>query len=81
MRSIECYKTSDGKVFEDEDKARAHEDDLIGEELDEFFRLHFDLDTYRSDVFKGLLKAIKDRKALANTCRKILAVIDYNGEY
>lgn len=67
-------------LFEDEDKAQAHEDDLIGEELDEFFRLYFELDTRRSDIYKGLIKVLKNKKALADTCRKILAIIDYNGK-
>ena len=80
MKALNCYQTSDGLLFEDEDKALSHEDDLIGEELDEFFRLHFELDTRRSDIYKGLLKVLKNKKALAATCRKILTIVDYSGE-
>jgi hypothetical protein len=80
MKQIECYKTSDGRLFEDEDRAQSHEDDLIGEELDEFIRLHFDLDSRRSDIYRGLLKVLKNKQALASTCRKILSIIDYTGE-
>lgn len=80
MRQMECYKTSDGLLFEDEDKAQAHEDDLIGEELDEFFRLHFEFDTRRSDIYRGILKVLKNKDALAASCRKILTIIEYSGE-
>lgn len=34
MREITAYKTSDGKLFEDEKKAFAHQQDIIGELLD-----------------------------------------------
>ena len=79
MKALNCYQTSDGLLFEDEDKAQAHEDALIGDELDEFFWLHFEIDTSRSDIYKGLLKVLKNKKALAATCRKILTIIDYSG--
>lgn len=34
MKVIEAYKTSDGRLFEDESKAQAHQLDIIGELLD-----------------------------------------------
>ena len=34
MKTIEAYKTSDGKLFEDEAKAQTHQLDIIGELLD-----------------------------------------------
>ena len=36
---ITAYKTPDGEIFEDEDKANKHFSDLLGEELDGLMRL------------------------------------------
>lgn len=35
MIIIEAYKTSDGKIFDNRDKAEDHQKDIIGELLDE----------------------------------------------
>jgi len=34
MKQIEAYQTSDGQIFDDEDKAESHQTDIIGELLD-----------------------------------------------
>ena len=34
MKEIEAYQTSDGMIFDDEDKATSHQQDIIGEMLD-----------------------------------------------
>ena len=77
MKTIECYKTSDGKVFEDEEKAQAHEDDMIGEELESLLMHVMGLNTGRSEVYKGTIKAINNKKALKEACKIILDVLQY----
>ena len=77
MKAIECYKTSDGKVFEDEEKAQAHEEDMIGEELESLLMHVMELNTGRSEVFKGIMKAINNKKALKEACKIILDVLQY----
>lgn len=39
MKAIEAYKSVDGKLFEDEDKAIAHDSDCIGEEFDALLQI------------------------------------------
>lgn len=34
MKVVDAYQTSDGKLFTNEDKAKSHQDDIIGEALD-----------------------------------------------
>lgn len=34
MKTIEAYQTSDGDIFDDERKAKAHQQNIIGELLD-----------------------------------------------
>ncbi len=35
MKSVDAYKTSDGKLFEDYNKAFEHQQNIVGELLDE----------------------------------------------
>ena len=39
MREVTAYQTADGRLFCDETQAQAHEDDLIGETIDELLML------------------------------------------
>ena len=36
MKAIEAYQTSDGQIFNDERKAASHQEDILGEMLDDF---------------------------------------------
>lgn len=67
MREISAYKTADGLIFEDEDKAAAHEIDLIGAALDGLISHVLKLDVTQSEKVKAILPAIKERKALKST--------------
>lgn len=76
VREIECYKTADGKIFEDEDAAKAHAADLIGEELDSLLRL-CGLDITRSQQYKALLTLLNKHKETAGIINKLHALINY----
>jgi len=76
MKEIEAYQCSDGAIFEDEKKAQAHEDDLLGQELDGLLRL-FQLDITRNQEFSGILSAMKRRKELMPAIRAILNILEF----
>lgn len=75
MREIHAYKCADGSIFENEAKAKAHEDDLIGQELDGFLML-FELDITRNQQFKGVLAAMKKRAAVLNAAKMIIHILE-----
>lgn len=64
MRQVEVFKTVDGKLFEDEELAVNHENDLIGQELDGLLLHVLKLDIERSRQFKALLNAIENKTEL-----------------
>lgn len=76
IKEVECYKTADGRVFECEDKAKAHAADLIGEELDRLFLLT-ELDITRSQQFKALLTLLDKEKETAKIINRLHALINY----
>ena len=55
MLQIEAYKCSDGSIFECEEAANAHDEDLLGQELDGLLKLF---------EFGGLLTRIDENRAL-----------------
>jgi|LGVE01.1.fsa_nt_gb hypothetical protein len=65
MRTIEAYQTSDGKIFECDRKAEAHQIDLIGELLDALF-VDIGGNVTRVDRHRILMATIenKDRDSL-----------------
>jgi hypothetical protein len=82
MKTVEAYQTSDGRFFASEKSAKAHEDDLIGQELDDFFKLtgmHSDCGHHA--IFKACIKAIADKKQLRDICANIVAIIDFESGY
>ena len=79
MKTIEAYQCSDGSIFDDERKAKAHEDDLLGAELDGLLRL-FDLDNSRHQEYKSLMKVMGKRKELKQSIDSILQILEYTGE-
>mgnify|MGYP003438001691 CR=1 FL=1 len=79
MKTIEAYQCSDGSIFDDERKAKAHDDDLLGAELDGLLRL-FDLDNSRHQEHKALLKVMGKRKELKQSIDSILQILEYTGE-
>ena len=63
----------------DEEKARAHEDDLLGQELDGLLRL-FALDITRVQEHRGLLRVMQNRKDLRVSLLAILKSLDHGLE-
>jgi hypothetical protein len=59
MKTIEAYQTSDGQVFTDDRKAKAHQDDLIGQEIDELVRV-LGLDVGFSQLHKAALNVVNN---------------------
>jgi hypothetical protein len=79
MRTIEAYQCSDGLIYDDEDKAKAHDDDLLGQELDGLLRL-FELQLPRSQEYKSLLCVMKKRKELLSAVVLITAILEHGRE-
>lgn len=75
MQEITAYRCADGSIYADEDKAKAHEDDLLGQELDELLRL-CELDITRNQSFKGILCAMKKRKELHQIAQTIINILE-----
>lgn len=76
MKTIEAYQSADGALYLDAAKARARDDDLLGEALDGLFAL-FELDVSRSQQYKALLCAMKKRPALRAAMLEALRVLDH----
>jgi len=55
-----CHKTSDGQLFEDERKARSHQEDIVGEMLDGLLPNDDRGNVTRSDRHNLLMKMLKD---------------------
>ena len=76
MKEITAYKISDGRLFEDECKAYAAQEDLIGEELDGLLKL-FELDITRTQEHKALLKVLNKKAVLIKQLDKLLQHLTY----
>ena len=79
MIEISAYKCCDGMMFEDEEKAREHEDDLLGQELEGLLRL-FDLDISRNQEYKALLSVMKKREELSEAVEAISNILNYGND-
>ena len=64
MRELEAYKTSDGQLFEDYDKAETHQMALIGEKLDGMLPHDDRGNVTQADRFNILTKMLADTQAL-----------------
>lgn len=60
MKETIVYKTSDGKMFENETKALSHQEDLLGEALDAFLPYDNRGHLTRVDRHSILMKQLKD---------------------
>ena len=70
MREVASFECSDGRLFTDEDKARAHETDLLGQELDGLLKM-FQFDNgmvTRNMEYRALTAIMKDRKTVSKDC-------------
>jgi len=75
MQEITAYRCSDGSIHSDEIKAKAYEDDLLGQELDGFLRL-FELDITRNQEFKGILCAMRKRPEILKAAQIIISILE-----
>ena len=76
MKTIHAYQCADGSIFTDEKKAKAHDDDLLGQEIDGLLRLYC-LDITRNQEFKGCLSVMGKREELKNAALAILSVLNH----
>lgn len=60
--AIDAYKTSDGEIFEQYNKAKEHQLDIIGELLDNFLPYDDRGNVTRSDRHNILMKQLEDEK-------------------
>lgn len=77
MKEITAYLAADGSIHASEEKAKAKDDDLLGEELDGLLKM-FNLDITRNQEYKALLHVMKSRDALAKTMREIVRIIEHS---
>ena len=76
MKTIEAYKCNDGAIFDCENKAKLHEDDLLGQELEGLLKV-FNFDLTRTQQYKGILLAIKSKKELLSSIRSVLDILEF----
>ena len=78
MKTIEtsAYKTPDGSIFEDEDKAIKHYDDLLGEELDGLMRLSR-INLTRTDEYKLIVGWMAQPKELRKAINSIYKLVNF----
>jgi hypothetical protein len=62
MKTIEAYQTSDGLLFYNDKKAKEHEENLIGELLDDLLPNDDRGNVTRADRHNILMKQLKDTK-------------------
>lgn len=76
MKQIDAYQCADGSIFTNEKQAKAHDDDLLGQEIDGLLRLYA-LDITRNQEFKGCLSVMGKREELKKAALAILSVLDH----
>lgn len=76
MQPIECFKTYDGQLFESEEQALAHADDILGEELDGLLRIA-DHNMTRNEEYKFIVSLLKNRDALRTAVFKLADILKY----
>ena len=76
MREITAYQCADGSIHESERHAVAHDEDLLGQELDGLLRL-FELDITRQQEYRALLGIMKKRGELSKAVRAIVNILDW----
>jgi hypothetical protein len=77
MIEVTAYQCADDTLFLDEDKAKAHDDDLLGQELDGLLRL-FELDVTRVQEHRALLLVMtKKRKEFKHAIELVLEILEH----
>lgn len=78
MKTVEAYRCADGSLFDSERAAAAHEEDLLGQELDGLLMLCGIAN--RHDQFKYALALLskENRAALVHQCRRIVEIVEHS---
>lgn len=76
MREITAYQCADGSIHESERHAIAHDEDLLGQELDGLLRL-FELDITRQQEYRALLGVMKKRNELSKAIHTIAKILEW----
>lgn len=76
MKEVEAYQTSDGMIFLDEDKAKSHQEDVIGEMLDGLVADCPRGNLSRSSRYGILMAMLKDPE-LKNKIAKLHAALQH----
>ena len=81
MKTIEAYQCADGLLFDDEGKAKAHDDDLLGQELDGLLKqFQFGGTLSRNDEYRGLLRLMNNRAELKTSIISILRILEHGND-
>lgn len=79
MKQIQAFQCADGTIHDDEDKAKAHDEDLLGAELDGLLKL-FAFNggqITRNDEYKSLMQLMKRKDELKQACSAILLILNH----
>jgi len=76
MKEIIAYMCADGSIHESERAAVAHDDDLLGQELDGLLRL-FQLDITRHQEYRALLCVMNKRGELLKSVNSIAQILNH----
>lgn len=79
MKTIECYKTSDGLLFENDREASSHQQDIIGEMLDGLLPYDDRGNITQADRYNILTK-IMDDKELINKIAQLHYALSFDKE-
>ena len=78
MKEIHAYQCADGLIYEDERKAKAHDDDLLGQELDGLLKMFgFGGQLTRSAEHRALLRLLDKRAELRVVINTISAILEH----
>ena len=77
MKELTAYQCSDGAIFIDDRNAKAHEEDLLGQEIDGLLKL-YGLDISRNQEYKGCLSVMGKRQELKEAAAAILVILNHS---
>ena len=76
MKTIEADQCADGQIFEDDRKAKAHDYDLLVQELDGILKL-FKFDSLtRNQEYRALMQLMNNRKELRTSIEAIARLLE-----
>lgn len=76
VQVVECFKTQDGRIFEDYRKAKEHAADLLGQELDGLLKLA-QMDVTRNTEYRAIMAWMNNRAELKAAIDKLHAILNF----